>query len=237
MQDTKENQGLVEVIDSGAYFEQAFDWYANKYLAPFVHRSYQIMITAITSLFMLLIISLAATDDYIEKLYPFPVYTENTVSEITRINSISNSTGIVNDEITQYLLEQYVIRRESYNPEHLDAESVVEKMRYMKHNSTWKIFQEYKKHISSTNFFSPFVQYKLHTSRNIKVTDVYLVPTPGNYQKAQVKFTATEDGVNLHHTTNWIAEIEYISEGLDNILASGSKKLHFQVSKYDLYKN
>jgi type IV secretory pathway component VirB8 len=229
-------RSVDEVIESGEYFEQAQEWYASKYLAPYMQRTYQLMISATISIFMVIIAHLAFRDDSIARLYPFPLFIEDSANEVMRIKYIGRPNSSVDDAITKYLVQQYVMRRESYAPKQLDEESVTMDLRYVRNSSSWQVFNDYKQYISTENFNSPFVRYKFHTTRIINIKSVLLIPTLGQYQKARIKYEAVEQEVEASRNKNWVAEIEFETDEAQDLIHNKSDVVGFKVVKYTTYE-
>ena len=135
-------------IGSSKYFQDAFDWYCNRYLLCVTERAWLLVISLfLSSMLLILILDIFAyfplTTDF-----SFVKYTERYTDEFSVIKKLStNNEDSEETLLSQYLVAQYVKRYESYSHKDLDVQ-----FNFVKNNSSRKIYLAFKEMVDSNHY-------------------------------------------------------------------------------------
>jgi len=227
---------IAKMVDSGEYFSEAKNWYAYKYIYPYTHRFYILLVGVFVACFTYLMIQVSVID-YIKKKYPFPIYFEDVVKLYPKIKGISKGIEPIPISVSRYLLSQYVITRESYDYNMLNKESWERMLRRIRAMSSRKIFSNFVDYIdTSKNPESPVLRYKYNVKRIINIEKVVFPSNSYNPDTAKVYFTASEKGKDVDNTHRYIANIEFSMTDVDNVIDNDAP-LQFTVTKYIVTDN
>lgn len=228
MVEIKDNN-IVQDIDNRKYFENSFDWYANKYLLPVNEYSY-VVILAIITIFCCFItginIKALLSDD---KETPIVIQREGDVKTFPVIHSISNSYKTPQESVASYLLSYYLMTREEYIFKDYDYKK---NLKRLKRYSSKNVLREYQNFTSKFNPNSLLVKYKYHTNRLIEVNSVSFVKSYGSFKKAKVRFKSTEQSLGKKDVVqNWEALINFRLTNVDYI-SGNDVPLRFVINYY-----
>lgn len=158
----KENYSK-ELIKSRKYFDDAITWYYSKYLYCLTERAWIAIFFIIVSI-LLLSSGITLYRAFPIKLpYRIVMYNSNSndlilIKKLTKDNYEDPRLAIL-----RYLLSQYVIIRESYN---LDNNAF--QLSFMEHNSSYKVFRDFKNYIDAMNMS----QYRINLQKKVSITDI-----------------------------------------------------------------
>ena len=226
-----------DFVESGEYYSEARKWYMDKYILPACERNYLIL--------LLVLISCAAVYTYtvldsimpITKKIPILVTISDMSQQYAQIKKLSYSDDISvksddpDRHIVAYLMEKYIIAKESYDYEN-NFKQLEKNRSYIQQFSSPEIFRHYEGTISTRNLDSPVLKYRKHTTRtaeplpesfNIdKRFDEYFATREsavGSIDQAReytasMNFIATEQNVRGKMPTKWRAEIDFLYSGV-----------------------
>ncbi|GAT76278.1 VirB8 protein [Ehrlichia ruminantium] len=129
-----------EYIGSSKYFQDALDWYCNKYLFCITERAW----LSIVTLFLLYLILVLMFDIYsyfpLKTDFSFVKYTDRYTDEFSVIRKLStNNEDSEETLLSRYLVAQYVKRYESYSYDDLESQ-----FNFIENNSSRKIYLNFK---------------------------------------------------------------------------------------------
>lgn len=225
---------IAEMIENESYFKEAHAWYNWKFLSPYSHRLYMLIICLTICVFAGLIVQVIflATS---KQEYPFPIYVDDQINFFSKMIPLSDKVEPIPTSMAKYFAKEYIETRESYNYDYLNTEEwrgLLLKIRAM---SSRKIYGQYMDYLdSSKNADSPEVRYKRHTRRLINVDSVVIPPKQESApSSAIVYFTAIEQGRREYVTSKWIANLEFTMTNLDKLIED-KYPLQFAVTKYEV---
>ncbi|GAB4162936.1 MAG: virB8 family protein [Rickettsiaceae bacterium] len=217
---------LQDYIKSGDYFKDAREWYKHKYIHPFSHRSFLLLISIIIcALFLGIIIN-------IQNLFPSVIQVKYSITADTSANKsaqIIRADHIENDplaSIADVIVRNYVVNRENYDYDKLKKQFI-----YVKNNSTRITFRRFYDFMNIDNPSSPVMTYQKRATRT---TDIISTTYP-SATKALVKFNAIARNTagEILENTVWQATIDFEIDEINTNLPSGSR-FNFTVTDYKL---
>ncbi len=196
-----------EDIETGEYYVAAKGWYSDIFHTPIAERSYYIIIITLA-----IINFFYALDSFIgifpvRPSAPFITYSENSLDEWPRIKRLSvSSSEDKNIAVMRFLLENYVINRESY-----DLKNYELRYRNIWSQSTDAVFEAYKAQMAASNPASPYHQYTNEAKRVVDVMSVtYNTGKEASHARIIFKTTIISlvNNKEISHT-KWVADITY----------------------------
>lgn len=241
-------------VEDGTYFRKARQWYSDMYHYPVTERSYYFII-----IFLSLVISMYGVQSFygifpLSVKIPFLVYSNDAWVDLPIAKKIAiDPREDKNDAVMRYMVEDYVVNRESYDLERYEL-----RYRNIASESTRGVFEKYKESMEATNLYSPYRIYTNRFKRVINMTS-YSFERGEKESRAVVDFYASVlnvfDGQEVkrgkyraeitYHYVNfsidqsldsyvWIAHLFHLTG--DTIKASGEKRkvipMKFVVSDY-----
>ena len=226
-----------------AVFEDAREWYAQKYLYPHTQLIY-VLVAALILAYTVDNIFKILSYEYSTKKYPFPIYMDNQVEYFAKITPLATKHESINYSISRYLISEYVIAREEYQVSHVNKIDWLQNLKWLKASSSRKVFSSYLSYIDvNKNPSSPLLKYKLNTNRIIEIKSITFAPllkgddVPSS---ASVNFQATEINQYSTQVTSWIANLEFSFEDLndatiesESIDIQKGRSVRFAVTQYN----
>ncbi len=205
---------IAKQVDNGVYFEDAKEWYQQKYMYPVIERSFFLLLTTI-AIFISIMAALVLVDFLpLVRHMPLIVKNDNTVETYVTIRNLAKESGQVdatkedaNNTLIKYLIEKFVESHETYDYTNNFA-LLGRNVTYIKQFSTQEVFNKYKYYVSMSNPNGLILKYREHTKRNIKVMrETFTIRQSKNpsLYTVDVKFTANELNVNRAEPTTWNA--------------------------------
>lgn len=219
-------KSLKPYVASGQYFTDARKWYMSKYIYPISYRSILAIISAISTLAVILLLLITNSLLPLSKQLKYALHYESgskqLSAKIDKANSIKNNPLL---SIASILVKDYIINYEGYN--FLELEQQYE---YMKNNSTRIVLKEFENNMDTENYNSPVIRYKKEAQRNVLVKQVKMLSA----RKAEVTFdTIGLDGAGQKfENMRWQAYIEFEVDPI-NTSAAHKSPYYFIVSKYE----
>ena len=181
-------RNLEYLLSNGQYFNEAWNWYANKYLKQSIERLWLIVL-AILCIIILIIHVLAANSFFpLFKSFPFVMYSDGTSDDLHVIKKITESN--YQDPqlaLAKYLVTYYVKLREGYNYSNLEQQKS-----HIKANSSRLVYDSFLRYLDiSQNPDSPLLKYKKEGKLSISVLNVEIYG-PSN-SNAKVHFVVYDN--------------------------------------------
>lgn len=227
-----DTQKITRKIKDGSYFEDAIDWYFQKYVSPIAERA----LVFIGAGFSLLMISLVGmnirTLISVPERIPFVVYTPDSLNNFSLIQPLATKDISPQQAVAQYLISDYVRSREEFIPSKMDTKHYPALVKKIKSSSSKSVLNEFKGYMSNVNPYSPFVRYHDGVVRTITVKKLEFLTSDLTAGKATVQFEAIETGKEQQENrSTWEAMIHYRLPDIENI-ARTQAPLRFLVKYY-----
>lgn len=131
-------RSVEEMIENGAYFNEAMEWYSTKYLRCFVEKSFVFVVFFVV--FVVFITISFYIKFYYKSVTSLPVireveYTSDGNIKVRQLFKESKSVS-AQTAIAKYFLEQYVVFRESYH-----IYNKKDQLKYIKDNSSYQLYK------------------------------------------------------------------------------------------------
>lgn len=225
----KENNAK-ELLQQGAYYDTAFEWYCNKYKSLYKQRVVLLLLGLM--LFASAFISAnILTDNLKVKKLPFPVYFDDTIKQFLYMKPLSASKRI-DISISDYLLSEYIILRETYSPAILQESNWKKIQQKIMGFSSRKIYADYLGYISYQNPDSPLLQFLQNKKRTVKIGKIEYDESHDN---AEVHLTITTTKGTESTAEEYIANIAYLMPSFEQII-NRSVPFKFIVVGYKIEK-
>ena len=221
-----ESTSLKNYVESGKYFSDSKKWYIYKYIHPFSQRSFVVILSSmILTLFIGLLINIYDLFPIIIEL-KYSVNAKTTANKTARIIKADHINNNPELSVTDLLIKNYVINRESYNYDNLKKQFI-----NAKNNSTRIVFRKYYDYMGIDNPTSPMLLYQKNATRFITILSTNYI----NNNKALVKFNAItkNDSGEILENQVWQSTIEYEIDKIKADLPSGTR-FNFIVIDYQL---
>lgn len=231
------DQIIAKYIEDGVYYQDARTWYNQKYLSMISQRArIRVIIFIIAAAFLGMLYTYSL--NVVSKKYPFPIYAYDETEYFPHIKPLSYDKEPITNSVSRYLLKKYVEFRENYNYSDYTGEGRDIQIKRIQSLSSRKVLKQYLDYIDpEANPQSPLVLYKLHSTRQVTVTDVKFI----NHDEAEVyynvdlknngDFTLTTE----NSTTQWKALISFKLSDIAKVV-NKKQKLAFVVINYQTIK-
>jgi len=199
-----ENSQLNEAIRTGRYFEEGRKWFATIYVGPIAERTFFLAI-AILSVIVFLI-SLKALMGFIPLSKQVPVVipaVANSEVMIPRVIPLKKGHESINESITNFLVEHYVVAREGYSPTNFDRN-----VRFVYGNSSSSVYASYQTGVDPKNAESFAAKLGADGERVITVRSIRITPNGSSYS-ARVDFAADMITAEDNVKTRWTAKLDF----------------------------
>lgn len=158
---------VAEMIRSGRYFQEALDWYDEKYHTPIIEKAYAIFITIIALLST--VFAIVAVVDFLPVTVKMPMLLklEDLDQYDISVRPLSEDTNDSNRVVLHYLLGEYVRARENYVVSRFQSD-----VNRVRASSSKEEFIEFMDYIAPSNPASPITRYERHTERQVEVASM-----------------------------------------------------------------
>jgi|GEM_PF-1795650 len=174
------------------YFAEAKVWYGRHFLLPYREFIHSLLLMLATLVAATILGQISQMESRIERT-PFPMYNDDEVSYTFFIRPISDPNLSINESVAKYLLEQYVITRESYYPKLLEQNTWVEMLSKVSGMSSYRVLSDFMDYLNTQlNLDSPLLKYRLNGVRKIEIESITFSEANGVPSRALVHFTSTE---------------------------------------------
>lgn len=163
-----EREKATELLKSGRYYDEAMKWYKSRYIFPKTQIAYLLILASASVVFTLVSISGTLS------IFPLKDRSEIIVKRPLRPNErmavkpIGNPREEASIGYLKFMLKEYVIAREEYNPKKLDRD-----FSFVVETSSDEIFTEYLAIADQNqNPNHPVWQYGTQVIKDISVTKI-----------------------------------------------------------------
>ena len=227
MEEFKED--LVILIKNGKYYTDARNWYLSKFVAPFIHKNILIFFIFFCTV-SILVCSYFYSDvkSYIPDV-PILVSTKDITSHYDLIKQVGEDTDDPQRALENFLVKQYLVKRESYNFDMLEEQSA-----YMQNSSSPKVFADFQGYMSINNASSPVVLYQKDAIKNVNIESLSYDSAIPN--RVEIKFSTAIYSQRVHDNEKlfFLAKIKYETSSIENLIAAKNKSIDFKVVEYSL---
>jgi type IV secretory pathway component VirB8 len=223
---------ITKKMKDGSYFEDAKDWYFQKYVFPITERAmvffaagFVLIMACIIAINIRLLIS-------VPERIPFVVYTPNSLDNFSLIQSLATKNTTPQEAVAHYLLTDYLRSREEFIPSQMDNKNFPYLVKKIKSSSSKAVLNEFKGYMSNMNPYSPFVRYHDGVTRTIVIKKLDFLTSDLTTGKAVIQFEAIETSKDKKDNRSmWEAVIHYRLPDIENI-ARTQAPLRFLVRYY-----
>jgi type IV secretory pathway component VirB8 len=219
-----DRQEIAKKVRSGAYFKEANDWYAGKYLYPITERAMMALFAAAAIFALIPIVLLVKASAGIESKVPFPMIVADTYAHFATIKPLAKSDETAQEAVAKYIIIDYIKSREEYiSSAANDSEKRKKLLKKIKSSSAKSVLNEYNNQVNENNPYSPINRYKDHTSRLIEIQSFTFLDNDQTSGKAKVIFTATETHISGNKkVSRWEALINFRLPDVATIAKTGA---------------
>jgi type IV secretion system protein VirB8 len=224
---------LIEYVDSGRYFEDARSWYNDKFVMPFVQRTWLIVIAIVAVIsFVLVSINISTLLPLVEKV-PYIMQVKDADSQYVKIASLEQEDGDAWIAVSSYLVKSYITTWESYRFSDFRGDNLMQRKQRMRRNSARDLFQQYDALLNDSNPRNPIRIYRNEAQRDITFDDLRFMKVDSGSAKVSVDFTATITQLvsGEKQSTKWNAEMIFQLPIIDPESQKGTP-LGFLVTAY-----
>jgi type IV secretory pathway component VirB8 len=186
--DTKAFQAsVVRMIETGQYFKDAQEWYAQVYLAPATQRSFMVIVMA--AIVMAAFLTITSVDNLLPltERAPFVTWSRTSEEYYPELKPLSDQNENIEHMVARYFISKYIQDRETYLPRNEE----VQRARYSRvlAQSAKRVRRDYEQSIfaSSANSFEQ--RYGRSFKREVRDIDVKFSHAGARLGEAEVHFT------------------------------------------------
>lgn len=214
---------LKEQVNSKTYFTDAEKWYRYKYIQPFSHRSFFLLIVlTISAIFLGVFLNIHSLFPVITKVR----YVTNT-QEVDKTSQIIKADHLKStiDSVAEIMIKNYIHNREGY-----EYSSLKKKFAYLKNNSTRSVFKDFYNYMNIDNSDSPILRYQRKIIRTVDIKDIRI-----NNNKAEIDLNtiAKNEAGEIIEDCQWLAKMEFEIDQLASDIPSETR-FNFAITDYHI---
>jgi type IV secretory pathway component VirB8 len=222
---------IAQKLEGGTYFKDAREWYAEKYLYPIKERSFY-LVTCLLACYTFAVIAFTAKNlNSVDLETPFTVYTDNATDYFSLISPLIKDGEAPQEAIAKHLVIDYLKTREEYFHVNMKGNNLKRILKKIKISSSKEVYGGYQSYMNKTNPYSPFIRYRDHTNRSIRIKDFKFTSGDLTNGKVEILFEATEEYTYKSQKNLWRAFINFRLPNVEVISQSGVP-LRFVVTHY-----
>jgi type IV secretory pathway component VirB8 len=225
------DHSITEMVESGQYYKDARDWYAQVYLAPAPHRSLLVIVGAVIAFSAAVVVVGVSNLFPLTTKVPFVTWSRESGNYYPKLIKLAEETESAELIMARYFLKKYIVDREEYRP----GEGENQRLRMMRvlTQSSQRIGRSYEDMMNPRSPQSPEVLYARHTTRVIEDVIIELPSGKKNLTNATVYFNTLlkRKGSKDETRQKWKAEIGFSLTDVDTVLKKKSQ-LKLLVSEY-----
>lgn len=232
------SKSLMKQIKEGRYFSDAREWYSLRYLMPVPERSLLIFITSLSIVASIVAVWTSYSMFPVVRPYEVIIKAESSLDYYAVIKRLTEENLTTRQSIAKYLLQDYVVTRESYDYKEFEPQ-----FRRMKEASSKKVYREFAEEMSTSNPNSRTVNYGKYTTREVKVLSSAFAEEGRYTEKAAVIFETMVIGRKGNKSVERLgAHISYTLGDIDKIIEKRKAgepydgRLEFIVTNYTVQK-
>lgn len=221
---------IAKDIDDGAYFKNAFDWYAEKHLKIYQERN------AYFILFLLLMICATILLFQIRAWYPLrinrPVVIETSINSdlYLTMNRMSDKYKNPDYAILTYLLQNFVRMMEEYKKGDLGPLEIDTRIRRVSNNTTKEISESFADSLYKSGKDNPLNRFGNSGKREVTFTSVDLIGIDEGFfnqiksfgkrvfklpSSATLRFTTLEQNfLGERKVQHWFVRVTFLYSGV-----------------------
>jgi type IV secretory pathway component VirB8 len=231
----EQHRHTAEKIKSGAYFSDALTWYDSVYHAPIITKAYSIVVTMVALGAIWFAISGFLALLPIQTKQPFVMTVKNLEDYHTSMKPLSSKTSDANKVVLDFLVQDYVKNRESYNMDKLNAYAL-----RIRAQSSPEAYKEYFRYQHAGNPQSPVARFEAHTVRSVRIDSIRYDAEPTfrspetTPTTATVTFTATEESPKEVRELKSSVKLTFAASAIEiNQETYAITPMKFQVTRYE----
>ncbi|AWD33268.1 Putative VirB8-like protein [Candidatus Fokinia solitaria] len=223
----------TDKMDLQQYFDDVRCWYFTKYLSHYRDFVFLLIVLILATITLILNFSTYLNGAQVKKR-SFVLYNENAGITVKKVRPL-NVQYDVNASIAEYMLQYYVVLRETYTPlliNEKSRENVIQKILAM---SSEMVADDYRSTIEpSENSDSPILLYGNSKSRTINITQVMFLPYNDVPSGCIIEFASYEKDVlgNVQNVQNSRVHIEFQMPDASAVLR-GESVFNFLIMRYE----
>lgn len=216
---------IAERVKSGEYFQDAHDWYQNKYLNPVVERAYFILLAFLSV--TLIVIAFATLISFLPlKMWkPLLINVSDQTAQYVEFRSLGNRRDVEEDPnpiVQQYMLSKFIDAYESYDFRN-DFQRLTRNENIVTSMATDEVLAEYKNYTGTTNPNSPLLR--------LRSKGLLMVNVPGSTMNIERIATIGEEGKNS--IARYAATVDF---SVQEISMTGSQESKWRAKVNFTYK-
>lgn len=230
MQPQDHHEHVADRVRSGAYFEEAREWYDDVYHKPLAERSFLIVLLCLAALLATVALDSVMQVFPLSRTVPFPVMVQDIGASQARIVGLARGDQDVNAAVLRYMVGQYVTMREGYQ-----VNSFSRNVLNVQFHSTEAVFRLYRNAIDPTREDSPITRYQQRMQRSIRVQAID-INRVGDLSSAKVTYQAIVTGGEKTEKSLFTAELTFRYSDIVVDQETGKiTPMSFQVTGYNTH--
>ncbi|WPX98021.1 VirB8/TrbF family protein [Candidatus Fokinia crypta] len=224
----------TDKIDLQQYFDDVRCWYFTKYLSQYRDFVYLSIVLLLVSAALALNISTYLNGAQVKKR-SFVLYNENAALTLKKVRPL-NVQSDINASIAEYILQHYVILRETYTPSLMNEKLRENTLKKVFAISSEMVADDYRSIIEpSENSDSPILLYGNSKSKAITMIRVMFLPYNDVPSNCIVEFESCEKDVlgNVQNIQKSRIHIEFQMSDASAVLR-GDSEFGFLVVRYEV---
>lgn len=203
---SNENQRISDAVRSGRYFEDARAWFKTVYIGPVSERTFFLLIAALAMVVFFIAMSALIKFMPLTERPPAFIKAPDPIEErIPRLVKIKEGREDINEALQRFLIERYVVARESYSVADFDKNVL-----FVYGNSSGDVYEAYKGQVDPKNEQSYAAVLGKKATREVTVDSIEIVD-----HVATVKFTTEVNGAEDNAKSRWTAKLDYSYNNVD----------------------
>lgn len=189
---TEKNVQTALSVEDGSYFIEARRWFLTLHTSCYYHQFYSLVLGVMMVMSVVIMLELVSENYTVDRI-PFVIYTDNQEAEIPFISGLTKGTEDIQISLARYLVEHYVIVRESYRSSIATSDGYNKLMANIRGSSSMQAFDAFERYMNpAKNPYSPILKYRISTTRSIKLTSIRIMPYNITPDRAIVSYEVTE---------------------------------------------
>lgn len=229
---------IAEMVKSGEYFKQSFEFYSVKYLYQLTIRTQFLILFALLG-FATFTSFETFRQDYKTSSLAFAIYAVDQVKYFPILKPLAFKKEPIETSVARYMLERYVKLREYYNPADFTEGNSEAYQNRIYALSSRQMIENYQDLINpEVNSNSPILKYKNRFIREVTIKSINLKEEQGSADQAEIIYEVAlfnKATKQFEPKEEYKAEIKYIINNIDRVY-NKQEKLYFAVTDYNTYK-
>ncbi len=212
-----------------SYYDQAFAWYLNKYVAKIYHARYIMIFTILFLATAYVAYSISQEVNYTQK-YPIPIYFDEEVTHFANVSKIDQKGISTNAAVAKHMIEHYLKEYEDFDDDMVMPKKLEQKLRRVSVLSSAKTFNKFWKSLDLDAQKSKILKYRFGNSQKIKIQDISFARHDKTPRRAYVKYAVYSNINGVKSTHHKIIELEFIMSDITSSFVKSRSKFVFLVT-------